>query len=98
SSLATLHARGARHFRFVDRTFNLKTAVGLRILEFFLQRLDDRLFVHFEVIPDHLPEKLKEAIARFPSGSLQLEVGIQTWNEKVQAAISRRQDNAQAEA
>jgi radical SAM superfamily enzyme YgiQ (UPF0313 family) len=96
--LERLHARGARHFRFVDRTFNLKTAVGERILEFFLERLDERLFVHFEVIPDHLPERLKTAIARFPAGSLQFEVGIQTWNEAVQARISRRQANARAEA
>jgi hypothetical protein len=95
--LETLHARGARHFRFVDRTFNLKTDVGLRILEFFLERMDERLFVHFEVIPDHLPEKLKAAIARFPAGSLQFEVGIQTWNPEVQALISRRQDNARGE-
>src|SRR5687768_6449788 len=39
AALEALHARGARHFRFVDRTFNLKAAVGLRILEFFLERL-----------------------------------------------------------
>jgi len=96
--LAALHARGARHFRFVDRTFNLKASAGLRILEFFLERLDERLFLHFEVIPDRLPEKLKHAIARFPPGSLQFEVGIQTWNPQVQALISRRQDNARAEA
>ena len=97
-AIAGLHARGARHFRFVDRTFNLKVSASLRILQFFLERLDERLFLHFEVIPDHLPEKLKEAIARFPAGSLQFEVGIQTWNPEVQALISRRQDNAQAEA
>ena len=82
----------------MDRTFNLKISTSLRILEFFLAHLDDRLFVHFEVIPDHLPEKLKEAIARFPAGSLQFEVGIQTWNPEVQALISRKQDNARAEA
>jgi radical SAM superfamily enzyme YgiQ (UPF0313 family) len=97
AELEALHARGARHFRFVDRTFNLKTAAGLRILEFFLERLDDKLFVHFEVIPDHLPEKLKAAIQRFPPGKLQFEVGIQTWNPEVQARISRRQDNGAAE-
>ena len=96
--LARLHARGARHFRFVDRTFNLKVSAGLRILEFFLGRLDDGLFVHFEVIPDHLPDPLKAAIARFPAGTLQFEVGIQTWNTEVQALISRKQDNARAEA
>lgn len=96
--IAALHARGARHFRFVDRTFNLKVSTSLRILEFFLEHLDERLFVHFEVIPDHLPEKLKEAIACFPAGSLQFEVGIQTWNQEVQALISRKQNNARAEA
>ncbi len=98
AGLGALHGRGARHFRFVDRTFNLKVAASVRILEFFLERMDQRLFVHFEVIPDHLPERLKEVIARFPRGSLQFEVGIQTWNPAVQALISRRQDNAKAEA
>ena len=98
AGLGALHARGARHFRFVDRTFNLKVGASVRILEFFLARLDERLFVHFEVIPDHLPDRLKEVIARFPNGSLQFEVGIQTWNPKVQALISRKQDNAKAEA
>ena len=97
AELAGLHARGARHFRFVDRTFNLKSAAGARILEFFLERMDDTLFVHFEVIPDHLPEKLKTLIARFPPGKLQFELGIQTWNPEVQALISRRQDNGAAE-
>jgi len=98
AGLGALHARGARHFRFVDRTFNLKVASSVKILEFFLERMDEHLFVHFEVIPDHLPERLKEVIAQFPRGSLQFEVGIQTWNTEVQALISRRQDNARAEA
>jgi radical SAM superfamily enzyme YgiQ (UPF0313 family) len=98
NELARLHARGARHFRFVDRTFNLKASVGVRILEFFLACMDERLFVHFEVVPDQLPEALKAAIARFPPGALQFEVGIQTWNPEVQTLISRRQDNERAEA
>ncbi len=95
--LKALYDRGARHFRFVDRTFNLKIAASLAILEFFLARLSDDLFIHFELIPDHLPEKLKAAIARFPQGRLHFEVGIQTWDEAVQARISRKQDNALAE-
>ena len=97
AALEALHERGARHFRFVDRTFNLKMEVGARILEFFLSRLDDRTFLHFEVIPDHLPERLKALIARFPAGALHFEVGIQTWNPEVQARISRRQNNERAE-
>ncbi len=92
-----LYQRGARHFKFVDRTFNLKVASSLRIMEFFLERMSDDLFLHFELIPDHLPEPLKEIIQRFPPGSLQFEIGIQTFNPDVQALISRRQDDTKAE-
>ena len=100
--LARLYERGARRFRFVDRTFNLKAATGRAILDFFLERIeaapDDPLFAHFELVPDHLPEALKAAIVRFPAGALQFEIGIQTWNPQVQARISRRQDNDLAQA
>lgn len=92
----TLYQRGARHFKFVDRTFNLKIKNSLKIMEFFLERMDDDLFLHFEVVPDHLPEALKEMICRFPKGSLQFEIGIQTFNPEVQSRISRRQDNDKA--
>jgi radical SAM superfamily enzyme YgiQ (UPF0313 family) len=102
AALARLYERGARHFKFVDRTFNLKIDTSLAILGFFLDRIAanpaDPPFAHFELIPDHLPEKLKAAIARFPAGTLQFEIGIQTFNEDVQKLISRRQDNASAEA
>jgi radical SAM superfamily enzyme YgiQ (UPF0313 family) len=91
--LETLYKRGARNFKFVDRTFNLKIDASVRILQFFLDRLSSDLFVHFEVIPDHLPDKLKEMIAQFPPGVLQFEVGIQSFNIDVQQRISRRQDN-----
>ena len=93
----TLYERGARHFKFVDRTFNLKIKNSLRIMQFFLDRLSDDLFLHFEVVPDHLPEQLKEMIAKFPAGQLQFEVGIQTFNAEVQSKISRRQNNQKAQ-
>jgi len=92
-----LHQRGARHFKFVDRTFNLKIKNSLRILQFFLDRMSDDLFLHFEVVPDHLPEPLKEMIVKFPAGSLQFEIGIQTFNPKVQQRISRKQNNYKAQ-
>ena len=96
-AMAALYARGVRHFKFVDRTFNLNVNTGVRILEFFLARPDDKLFLHFEVIPDHLPPALKTLIERFPAGSLQFEVGVQTFNPEVQTLISRKQDNARTE-
>ena len=97
-----LYQRGARNFKFVDRTFNLKIDASIRILDFFLDRLaaagEEELFVHFEVVPDHLPDRLKAMIARFPPGVLQFEVGIQSFNVEVQQRISRKQDNDKTEA
>jgi radical SAM superfamily enzyme YgiQ (UPF0313 family) len=73
--LSTLYQRGARNFKFVDRTFNLKIDASVQILKFFLDRLGEDssagLLVHFEVIPDHLPDRLKVLIAQFPPGVLQ---------------------------
>ncbi|HWP00200.1 MAG TPA: DUF4080 domain-containing protein [Methylococcus sp.] len=98
AAMEELYRRGARHFKFVDRTFNLNVRTSRRILEFFLAKGDPNLFLHFEVIPDHLPEALKQALIRFPPGTLQLEVGVQTFNPEVQARIHRRQDNAATES
>jgi radical SAM superfamily enzyme YgiQ (UPF0313 family) len=93
-----LYVMGARNFKFIDRTFNLKVAHSTRILQFFLDRMDERLMVHFEVIPDRLPAALKELLVQFPVNSLQFEVGVQTFDPEVQALISRRQDNEQTKA
>ncbi|WP_395404589.1 DUF4080 domain-containing protein [Pseudoduganella sp. UC29_106] len=98
--MESLHARGARLFKFVDRTFNLNIKTSLKIMQFFLDKLaanpDDPVYAHFELVPDHLPEALKEGIAKFPPGTLQFEIGIQSFNPVVQANISRKQDNQKA--
>jgi len=89
--------RGCRQFKFVDRTFNLNLNFSKAILQFFLDRNFEGLFVHFEMVPDRLPEGLRELIRRFPPGALQFEVGIQTFNPDVEKLISRRQDHARLE-
>ena len=85
--------RGARQFKFVDRTFNLKADTSRQILEFFLEHIDKKLFLHFELIPDRLPEVLLELLPRFPDSSLQFEIGIQSFNPDVQKRISRKQQH-----
>jgi len=88
-----LYQRGARNFKFIDRTFNLKVSTSIAILEFFLERMDDDLYLHFEVIPDHLPAKLKQVLTLFPAASLQFEIGVQTFDPEIQQTISRKQSN-----
>ena len=97
AALQRLMDRGARHFKFVDRTFNLNLAVARAILEFLLHRHREGRFYHFEMIPDRLPHELREIIRQFPPGTLQFEVGIQTFNPEVAARISRRQNYARLE-
>ena len=91
-----LYNRGARNFKFIDRTFNLNINTTMEIMQFFLDRMTDDLYLHFEVVPDHLPRKLKALLAQFPEGSLLFEIGIQTFNTEVQANISRKQNNAKS--
>ncbi|WP_435273931.1 DUF4080 domain-containing protein [Psychrobium sp. nBUS_13] len=91
--METLYQRGARNFKFIDRTFNLNIKTTMQIMQFFLDKMSEPLFLHFEVVPDHLPRKLKELLSQFPAGSLQFEVGIQTFNQEVQANINRKQNN-----
>lgn len=83
-----LWQRGARSFKFIDRTFNLNMTFANRILDFFLSK-EPPYFAHFEVIPDHFPDILKSKIALFPAGSLQLEIGIQTLDPIIAKGINR---------
>jgi radical SAM superfamily enzyme YgiQ (UPF0313 family) len=100
AEMDSLYQRGARLFKFVDRTFNLNVKTSQRIMQFFLDKLqaapNDPVYAHFELVPDHLPDALKESIAQFPPGALQFEIGIQSFNPEVQSLVSRRQNNEKA--
>ncbi len=98
AEMEALYQRGARNFKFIDRTFNLKIDSSVAILEFFLERISADLYLHFEVIPDNLPERLKAAIQQFPPGMLQFEVGVQSFDPDIQKRISRKQDNLKTKA
>lgn len=97
AAMDRLLERGARQFKFVDRTFNLHLPTARAILQFFFDRICDGLFVHFEMVPDRLPPELRELIAKFPPGALQFEVGIQTFDDATSKNISRRQNLARLE-
>ncbi|MBF0124892.1 MAG: DUF4080 domain-containing protein [Magnetococcales bacterium] len=97
AAMQQLLERGARRFKFVDRSFNLHLARAEAILDFFLTFLrrqpTEELFLHFEMIPDRLPESLRQLLQQFPAGVVQLEIGIQSFNGEVQQQICRRQDD-----
>lgn len=88
-ALQVLISRGARHFKFIDRTFNLDTERAARVLDFFLQQ--ENVFCHFELLPKTLPEALKSRLRQFKPGRIQLEVGVQSFDSEVCARIGRKQ-------
>jgi hypothetical protein len=90
--------RGLKHFKFVDRTFNLGQRTPVAILRFFRERWSEGLVLHFELVPDRLPEALKAEIAAFPPGALHFEVGVQSLDPATNQRIARRQDDALLEA
>jgi radical SAM superfamily enzyme YgiQ (UPF0313 family) len=92
AAMSGLLKRGLRQFKFVDRTFNLNLQFSRSILQFFLDRYEPGMFLHFEMIPDRLPEPLRDLIRCFPPGALQFEVGVQTLDDDTAKRISRRQD------
>jgi radical SAM superfamily enzyme YgiQ (UPF0313 family)/REP element-mobilizing transposase RayT len=81
--------RGALRFKFVDRTFNINIPLALKILSFFRARYVPGMMLHFEVIPDRLPDELMAAVRDCPPGMLQFEIGIQTFNEDIAHRIRR---------
>jgi radical SAM superfamily enzyme YgiQ (UPF0313 family) len=88
NTLETLWQKGVRDFKFIDRTFNLNMKYANALLDFFLSK-EPPFFVHFEVIPDTFPKKLREKLSKFPKHSLQLEIGIQTLDSVVANEINR---------
>lgn len=86
--LDKLWMRGARNFRFIDRTFNFNISYANKLLDFFLSKTSP-YFVHFELIPEAFPESLCSRLIQFPPTSLQLEIGIQTLDKTVAKNISR---------
>ncbi len=96
-AFATLLERGVREFKFLDRTFNTSPAFCLPLLRFFLERYRPGLFLHVEMVPDRVPDEVIDLLKQFPEGALQIEIGIQTFNEEVAARIKRRRPGHRVE-
>jgi hypothetical protein len=91
AEMDVLVRRGAKTFKFLDRTFNLNIKRTLRICEFFLEKIAEgnAIVVHFEMVPSLFPPELREILTRFPPGTLRLEIGVQTLNPEIAARIGR---------
>ncbi|MDD3477457.1 MAG: DUF4080 domain-containing protein [Candidatus Izemoplasmatales bacterium] len=88
-------AKGAKTFKFLDRTFNLTTKRMLQMMKALILRCDEHTTYQFEVTGDILTkEAIQEINAIAPKGLFRFEIGIQSIHEETNLAVNRRQNNA----
>ena len=87
--LDLMASAGATLVKFVDRTFNLDEDHYLPILEH-LAALDTQATFHFEIKADILTPRVLALLQTVPKGRFQLEIGVQSTNPEVLAAIGRK--------
>ena len=80
-----------KQVKFVDRTFNVNKKHFMPILKFIAEQECETNF-HFEVSADLLDADVFELLKTMPKQRVQLEVGVQSTNEKTLQAINRTHD------
>ncbi len=77
--------------KFVDRTFNFNIKRANEIWRALLDEKHTKNY-HFEVCASLLDEESFEILRQFPKGKIQLEIGLQSTNEKTLSTVSRHLD------
>ena len=94
--MLSLCGMGAKTIKFVDRTFNCSPKRAGEILCFIGENygnaIPEGVCFHFEIAADIMTEELFGVIETLPVGSVQFEVGIQSFNENTLKAINRKTD------
>lgn len=84
---------GVKQVKFVDRTFNCNKERAGDIWQFIIDSFSDRkMNFHFEIAADLLDEKLLSILKTAPDGLIQLEIGIQSTDEKTLETSCRKTD------
>ena len=78
--------------KFVDRTFNCKKSHAMAIWTYIKEHDSGITNFHFEVAADLLTEDEIALIQTMRPGLIQLEIGVQSTNEKTLAEIHRKTD------
>lgn len=98
NDILKLSKSGTQTVKFVDRTFNANAERANEILFFIKENygreIPDNVCFHFEIAGDILKESTLEILSSMPCGAVQLEIGMQSFNEETLKLINRRTDTA----
>jgi len=89
-----LSRSGTQTVKFVDRTFNANAERANKILLFIKENygkeIPQDVCFHFEIAGDILKESTFEILSSMPRGAVQLEIGMQSFNEETLKKINRK--------
>ncbi len=96
NDIIRLSQSGTQTVKFVDRTFNANAERANEILLFIKENygkeIPQNVCFHFEIAGDILKESTLEILSSMPYGSVQLEIGMQSFNEETLKIINRKTD------
>lgn len=91
-----LSQSGTQTVKFVDRTFNANAERANEILLFIRENyggiIPRNVCFHFEIAGDILKDSTLEILSSMPCGAVQLEIGMQSFNEDTLKIINRKTD------
>ncbi len=94
NDIIRLSQSGTQTVKFVDRTFNTNAERANEILLFIKENygkdIPRNVCFHFEIAGDILKESTLEILASMPYGAVQLEIGMQSFNEDTLKKINRK--------
>lgn len=95
-NILRLAQSGAKTVKFVDRTFNADKKRACEIFSFikseYSKGIPKGTCFHFEIAGDILDEAQLCLLETMPKGSVMLEIGIQSFNEKTLETVNRKTD------
>ncbi|MDD2363059.1 MAG: DUF4080 domain-containing protein [Oscillospiraceae bacterium] len=96
NELLMLANSGTRTVKLVDRTFNINKKRAVELFRFIIdnygEKIPEGICFHFEIAGDLLDFETIALLKTAPAGAIQLEIGLQSFNEKTLSAIHRSTD------
>lgn len=95
-NLLLLANSGAKTVKFIDRTFNCRADRAYDWIAFLIENAGKAfpadVCFHFEVAADLFDERTLALLATAPAGLIQMEAGLQSFDEKTLEAVDRKTD------
>lgn len=92
--LLLLANSGAKTVKLVDRTFNANRGRADELFKFIIENygtaIPKGVCFHFEIAGDLLEDETIRLLASAPVGSMQMEIGLQSFNSRTLSAINRK--------